>query len=85
MTNIAVGFLSVPVIVALIQFLKRVIPLSGNVWLITSFALGVTAQVLSNLAVGLPVDMVGWLALIGIGVVGGLAASKAYDEVVDGG
>ena len=77
-----VGVLSVPTIVAFIQFLKKVTGLTGNVWLLTSFILGVASQALAAVAAGSPVDLGGWLALVGIGVVGGLAASKAYDETL---
>ena len=77
-----VGVLSVPTIVAFIQFLKKVTGLTGNVWLLTSFILGVVSQALAAVAVSPPAGLGGWLALVGIGVVGGLAASKAYDETL---
>ena len=84
--SVAVGFLSVPSIILLIELFKRIVPgLSGRVWLTTSFVFGVAAQVLSAVALELPVDFAGWLTLVGLGLVNGLAASKAYDELIDKG
>jgi len=81
---IAVGFVSVANIVLFIQLMKRLVPgLSGKVWLATSFVLGVVAQVLSALASSPPVDFSEVLTLVGAGLVAGLAAAKAYDELVD--
>ena len=79
--RMAVGVVSVPTIVALIQLFKRIITgLPSQVWLATSFILGVASQMLMAYALDAPVDFLGWLIHIGAGIVSGLAASKAYDE-----
>ena len=79
-----VGVFSIPVIVGLIQLFKRIIVgLPSRVWLATSFILGVASQMLMAYAINAPVDFLGWLLLVGAGAVSGLAASKAYDELVD--
>ena len=85
MENVAtVGLLSVPSIILLIQVFKKIIPgLPSQAWLATSFVLGVASQMLSAVALEVPVDFAGWLGLIGAGLVNGLAASKAYDELID--
>ena len=83
-TVIATGFLSIPVILFLIQFFKRVIPeLSGRVWLVTALILGIAGQVLSDIAArGAPATLQEWLTLIGAGLLAGMTTSKAYDETL---
>ena len=83
-TVVVAGFISVPSIVLLIELFKRIVPgLDSRVWLTTSFVFGVAVPILTSMALELPVDLAGWLTLVGLGLVNGLAASKAYDELID--
>ena len=83
-TVVVAGFISVPSIVLLIELFKRIVPgLSGRVWLATSFLFGLIVPILSSLALEIPLEPSGWLTLVGLGLTNGLAASKAYDELVD--
>lgn len=76
-----VMFVSVPTILSLIQFLKRIFDRApGKVWFASSFLMGISALIITGLATVPPVDLLSWLGLVGKGLLSGLAASKAYDE-----
>jgi len=87
-TTVAIGDVALlPFIVGLIQFIKRFFPKApGNVWLFTSFLLGVVGEsvvfVIANGA-GVKVwDTSTWAMIVVYGLAFGLAASKAYDELI---
>lgn len=79
------GVVLLPLIVGLIEFLKRFVPAApGNVWLAASFVLGVAGQILVFL-IGHGGTCAGWnletwaLAVV-MGLATGLATGKLYDE-----
>lgn len=84
--EIAIGnVLLLPLIVGLIEFIKRFFPqAAGNVWLATSFVLGVVGQIVVFL-IGHGGTFAGWdletwaLAVV-LGLSAGLATGKLYDE-----
>lgn len=84
-TTIAIaGIALIPLIIALIQFAKRVVPgADSRVWLVTSLVLGVSGQVaVYIISEGIPESFGGCVSLVVLGLAFGLAASKAYDETV---
>ena len=78
------GMVLVPLIVGLIEVLKRFFPHAhGNVWLGVSIALGMAGQVVVTIfASELPATLEQWAALVVLGLNFALAASKAYDESI---
>jgi hypothetical protein len=82
------GVLLIPLIVGLVQLVKRMIPAApDNVWLFLSFVLGVAGQcVVWMIATGTAfaawsLDNVATMVVLGLAF--GLAASKAWDEIKD--
>lgn len=78
------SYAAIGVIIPLVQLLKQLTDLSGRVWLLVSFGLGILSQVAIDIIL---YDQVGgsvtdWIILLGAGLITGLAASKTYDEVV---
>ncbi|MBU0777518.1 hypothetical protein KKH23_06685 [Patescibacteria group bacterium] len=83
MTTVAIaGVVLIPLIIGLIQFIKRLAPdADGRVWLVLSMILGVAGETVAFIiAGGVPADIKGWAALVVMGLSFGLAASKSYDE-----
>lgn len=78
------GVALIPLIVGLIQFLKRIAGnVEGNIWLGLSMLLGIAGMSAVYLAEqGAPADFQGWLSMVILGLAFGLAASKAYDETL---
>jgi len=80
------GVLLVPLIIGLVQFVKRLDTgnvIAGNVWLASSMLLGVGGYATVHIAtVGVPTDFLGWAGLVVLGLSFGLASSKAYDETM---
>lgn len=79
------GVILIPVIVGLVQFVKRMIPdAPDNVWLFISFILGVIGQcVVWMIATGTQFatwSLENFATMVVLGVTVGLAASKAYDS-----
>lgn len=77
----------IPLIVGVIEALKRFFPTSpSNLWFGLSLFLGVAFQVAAYVAtVGLPSGFTEYFSLTVMGLAFGLAAGKAYDEVMSGG
>ena len=82
MEDIIVVAISIPTIIGLIELGKRLFGLPSKVCLGASFAFGVAIKICAAIALGIPNDFAGWFALVGLGLVNGLAASKAWDEWV---
>lgn len=86
-TTLAIGGIALlPLIIGLIQFVKRFAPNAhGNVWLGAAFLLGVIGQVVVwIIAAEMPLEawaLADWAAIVVMGLSSGLAAGKAYDEV----
>jgi len=82
------GVVLIPIIVGLIQLLKRFFPTApGNLWLALSFLFGLAGQfVVYVIANGGSFASIAdwtlalWAACVVTGLAFGLAASKAYDE-----
>lgn len=82
------GVLLIPLIVGLIQLAKKLVPNApGNVWLLVAFVLGMVGQVLTvMLAQAKPLENWAfdlWVTTLVQGAAFGLAAAKAYDELID--
>ena len=82
------GVVLIPVIVGLVQFIKRLIPSApDNLWLLLSFLLGILGQcVVWLIATGTAVaswTLEQWATLVVLGLAFGMASSKAWDEVKD--
>jgi hypothetical protein len=78
------GIVLIPLIIGLIEFVKRLAPgAPGNVWLVTAMILGIAGQVVVWLiAYDLPAGLEPWAILVVQGLAFGLASSKAYDETI---
>lgn len=78
------GVVLLPLIVGIIEALKRLFPgAPGRAWFGLSLLLGVAGWCATQLATaGVPADAAGWLSLVVLGLSFGLAAGKAYDEVL---
>jgi len=72
------GIPLIAVIFGLIEFLK-VFGLKGRILTIFSLLLGLALGVAYKLTLGLPVDYVGWIAVIVFGLAIGLTTSGIYD------
>jgi len=82
MEDVIVVAISIPTIIGLIELMKRIFGLPSKVCLGTSFVLGVFVKILAAIAIQMPIDWKGWVTIVGLGLVNGLAASKAFDEWV---
>ena len=83
--NLAIAEVAlIPLIVGLIQALKRFFPSAhSNVWFGLSLLLGVVFQVAAYVAtVGLPSGFTEYFSLVVMGLAFGLSAGKAYDETL---
>lgn len=83
--NLAIAEVAlVPLIVGLIQALKRFFPTAhSNIWFGLSLLLGIGFQLAAYVAiVGLPSGFTEYFTLVVLGLSFGLASSKAYDETL---
>ncbi len=76
----------IPMIVGLIQFVKRFFPQApDNLWLGSAFFLGIAFQVVAFLIANpWPWTLGVWLSAVVLGISAGLAATGAYDRGHDG-
>ena len=84
--NLAIAEVAlIPLIVGLIQALKRFFPTAHtNVWFGLSLLLGVAFQVAAYVAtVGLPAGFTEYFSLVVMGLAFGLASGKAFDETLN--
>jgi len=83
--NVAIGgVVLLPLIVGLVEFLKRLFNAPNNVWLVLSMVLGVGGWIINQrIALGMwPTTFESIAEMVVVGLAFGLAASKAYDETL---
>ena len=83
--NLAIAEVAlIPLIVGLIQALKRFFPSAhSNIWFGLSLLLGVVFQVAAYVSVlGLPSGFTQYFTLVILGLAFGLASGKSYDETL---
>jgi len=73
----------IPLIVIIIALVEEVKAwgVQGKVLRVVSMAIGVAFAVVYQVAVKVPADLMGWLVVVGIGLLYGIAASGSYDFI----